>query len=80
MSMFATTSSTAARRKPAAGHQQRHAHRRFVGGPLVDEAVLAEREPVVSHEHHDCRIQQAALAEHAEIRPTLSSTASSVSA
>ena len=64
MSMLATTSSTRrACRQAAARHQHRHAHRLLVGGALVDQAVLAEREAVVAHEDDERRVEQPALAQ-----------------
>ena len=44
-------------------HQKRHAHRRLVSRPLVDQPLFAELKPVVAHVHHQRRFQQVALPE-----------------
>ena len=71
------TTSAAARLRAA--HQHRHPHRLLVGRALVDQAVLAAGVAVVAHVDDQRRIEQAACCSRSTTRPTLSSTASSVS-
>ena len=42
-------------------HQERHAHRRLVGGSLVDQALFAKLKSVVAHVHEQRGLQQILL-------------------